>query len=71
MLPLSLTGKVRDLLQRANTGAKHALDAAAQDRLQRYFAQDTPDLEALLRRPIPWNRSTHAAERPPIRKNEA
>lgn len=71
VLPLSLTGKVRDLLQRANTGAKHALDAPSRDRLQRYFAQDTRDLEALLRRPIPWNRPARAAEPAPIRKREA
>jgi hypothetical protein len=54
VLPLGLTGKVKDLLQRANTGAKLKLDARARHTLEAYFDNDLDELEDLLGRPIPW-----------------
>ena len=54
VLPLSLTGRVKDALQRANTGGKLRLDAAAKGYLQSYFDADLAQLEQLLGKPIPW-----------------
>ncbi len=71
VLPLSLTGKVRDLLQRANTGAKHQLDAQSREELWKFFAADTAELEQLLGRAVPWGESARAAASPTLRKREA
>jgi hypothetical protein len=54
VLPLALTGRVKDMLQRANTGAKLDLDARARRTLEAYFDADLDELEELLGRPIPW-----------------
>jgi hypothetical protein len=72
LLPLSITGKVRDLLQRANTGEKHDLDAASRDRLRQFFAADTAELETLLQRALPWRPSIRGgAEVLPLRPRKA
>ncbi len=54
MLPLSVTGRVKDALQRVNTGNKLRLDPQSRDFLRSYFAADLAELQALLGRPIPW-----------------
>jgi hypothetical protein len=72
LLPLSLTGKVREALQRANTGAKHELDARTRERLRHFFAADTADLERLLHRAVPWRPSVRGgAEVLPLRPRKA
>lgn len=50
MLPLSVTSKVRDVLQRANTGAKQTLDPESKGYLDHYFAADRESLAELLGR---------------------
>lgn len=54
LLPLALTQRIRDVMQRANTGDKLKLDDASRARLEAYFDPDTAALEALLGRPVPW-----------------
>src|SRR5262249_47785908 len=54
LLPLSVTGRVKEALQRANTGAKLRLDGKMRAALQGRFASDLTDLETLLGRAIPW-----------------
>jgi hypothetical protein len=54
LLPVSLTGRVKDALQRANTGQKLNLDPRAREYLRSYFQADLADLEALLGRPLAW-----------------
>src|SRR6185295_8899710 len=50
VLPLGLTGRVKDMLQRANTGAKLKLDSRARHTLTAYFDDDLDQLEELLGR---------------------
>jgi hypothetical protein len=56
MLPLSVTTRIRDVLQRLNTGAKPTLDAASRRFLEGYFEDDLQALAKLLGR-----RATSAA----------
>lgn len=51
MLPLAVTTRVRDALQRMNTGDKLRLDEASKARLDRYFADDLVSLAKLIGRP--------------------
>ena len=62
LLPLSLTGRVKDVIQRFNTGAKLKLDDRARATLAAYFAADLAELETLLGRPIPWRAGAAPAQ---------
>lgn len=61
LLPLAVTGKVKDVLQRANTGSKLTLDPRARASLQAYFDTDLAALETLLGRQLPWRARTTPA----------
>src|SRR5262249_27506719 len=62
VLPLSVTGRVKDALQRVNTGGKARLETQSADPLRSYFAADLVQLEQLLGRQIAWR-----AESAPLR----
>ena len=47
LLPVAVTTKIRDVIQRVNTGSKHSLDSETRLRLEQYFAADREEFEAV------------------------